>query len=170
MKNKCVFLDRDGVLNVERGEYTYKTDDFIIPEGVKEALENLKKAGYLLIVITNQAGIAKGIYTKNDVLACHSKLQNETSELIDDIFYCPHHPIKTESLARKPESLMFERAIAKYDIDASQSWMVGDSERDLVPCKKLGIKTIRVYREEGTETIGDHLVPSLFEASKIILK
>ncbi|MFM7020294.1 MAG: HAD-IIIA family hydrolase, partial [Aquirufa sp.] len=67
MKNKCIFLDRDGVLNVDRVDYVYRMEEFIIPPGVGEALRSLKDAGYLLIVITNQSGIAKGIYKREDV-------------------------------------------------------------------------------------------------------
>ncbi|BDC99964.1 HAD family hydrolase [Persicobacter psychrovividus] len=166
---KCIFLDRDGVLNVERGEYTFRLEDFEIEAGVGEALKRLKDAGYRLVVITNQAGIAKGLYTKADVLACHEKLQANTGRLIDAIYYCPHHPTKSESIARKPGTLMFERAIAKYNIDPIQSFMVGDQERDLVPAKKLGMGTVRVAPTK-VETDGDHFCFSLLEASDYILK
>lgn len=84
--HKCIFLDRDGVLNRERGEYTFKIEDFEIITGVDEALKILKNSGYLLIVITNQAGIAKDIYKEDAVLNCHAYLQAETGDLIDDLF------------------------------------------------------------------------------------
>ncbi|MDX5437853.1 MAG: HAD-IIIA family hydrolase, partial [Pontibacter sp.] len=71
---KCVFLDRDGVLNRERGDYTYSLEHFEVLPHVPEALKMLKENGYLLIVVTNQAGVAKGLYQKSDVLACHQKL------------------------------------------------------------------------------------------------
>lgn len=141
---KCVFLDRDGVLNRERGAYTYKLEDFDIIEGVAESLEKLKKAGYLLIVITNQGGIAKGIYSAGHVEDCHSYLQQFTAGLIDDIYFCPYHPVSTESLLRKPDSLMLEKAIAKWQIDPSQSFMVGDSERDILAAEKVGVKGVFV--------------------------
>lgn len=142
--HKCIFLDRDGVLNRERGEYTFKLDDFEILNGIKESLEILKKSGYLLIVITNQAGIAKGIYKREDVHKCHALLQAHTGNLIDDIYFCPHHPISTESLLRKPDSLMLEKAIAKWDIDTARSYMVGDSIRDIQAAEKAGVKGILV--------------------------
>ena len=101
--NKCVFLDRDGVLNVDRSDYVYRVDDFIIPPGVVEGLQRLKEAGYMLIVITNQAGIAKGLYTRADVMRCHQYLQEQCGYLIDDIYFSPHHPdYDTRSLTRKP--------------------------------------------------------------------
>ncbi len=108
----CIFLDRDGVINRERGDYTYRIEDFEILEGVTEALQLAKEAGYLLIVITNQAGVAKGIYKVSDILKCHQHLQAVSGNMIDDIYYCPHHPSTTASLLRKPDSLMLEKAIA----------------------------------------------------------
>jgi D-glycero-D-manno-heptose 1,7-bisphosphate phosphatase len=148
----CVFLDRDGVLNEERGEYTFRLEDFRIKPGVKESLLSLKKAGYLLVVITNQAGIAKGIYTENDVMACHNYLQKEIGYLIDDIYISPHHPTATtESLLRKPDSLMIEKAIAKHKIDPSQSWLIGDTERDIQAAHKAGVKGILISKDKLTE-------------------
>ena len=138
----CVFLDRDGVLNEERGEYTYKTLDFRIPEGVPEALKLLKERGYRIVVITNQSGISKGIYAREQMESCHALLQEKTNHIIDDFYYSPYHPEITESLSRKPGTLLFERAIAKFSIDISNSWMIGDGERDMIPARKLGINTL----------------------------
>ncbi|MGB3183034.1 MAG: HAD-IIIA family hydrolase [Cyclobacteriaceae bacterium] len=143
-KNKAIFLDRDGVLNRERGEYTYLTADFDILPGVPEALGKLKSHGYYLIVITNQAGIAKGLYTKDQVLQCHKVLQEACGYCLDHLYYAPWHPSVSESLSRKPGSLMFERAIARYSISPSVSYMVGDKERDLIPAASLGIRTVSV--------------------------
>jgi D-glycero-D-manno-heptose 1,7-bisphosphate phosphatase len=168
-KRKCVFLDRDGVLNRERGEYTYKLDEFEILPGVTEALALLKRNGFLLIVITNQAGIAKNIYTSEDVIACHDKLQNSCNSLIDAIYYAPGHPSFSESLSRKPDSLMLERAIAKFNIDPSQSWMVGDSDRDLKAADKVGVRSILVGDKYGQ---GAHAFQAedLWHAAQLILK
>ncbi|GAA5026791.1 D-glycero-alpha-D-manno-heptose-1,7-bisphosphate 7-phosphatase [Marivirga lumbricoides] len=166
----CVFLDRDGVLNEERGEYTFRVEDFKIIDGVKKAMQLLKQKDYLLIVITNQAGIAKGLYTDNDVMQCHEYLQNQTGKLIDDIYYCPHHPVSTESLLRKPDSLMLEKAIARYNIDPDKSWMVGDSERDLIAADKVGVKGILVNETNDTSQNG-LVCKNLLEAvQKFILK
>jgi len=148
LQNKCVFLDRDGVLNEERGEYTYKTEDFNLIQGVKEALQLLKAHHYLLVVVTNQAGISKGLYTKQDMEACHQKLQKEVYNLINAIYYAPLHPVVSHSLARKPDSLMLERAIARYNIDPHQSWIVGDRLRDLEAGQKVGVKGILVGNAE----------------------
>lgn len=147
MKNKCVFLDRDGVLNRERGGYTYLLEDFKILPRVLEGLKQLKDAGYLLVIVTNQSGILKNLYTREQMNACHQLLQKECGGIIDHIYYSPYHPTISESLTRKPDSLMFEKAMAKFDIDPSISWMVGDKDRDLIPAKKFDIQTILISDE-----------------------
>lgn len=170
--NKCIFLDRDGVLNRERGTYTYTIEDFEIPAGVPEALKQLKEAGYLLVVITNQGGIAKGLYTKDDVKACHQYLQQSCGHLLDDLFYAPSHPNYTESLSRKPESYMMERASAKHQISAEHSWMIGDSARDIEAAKKIQVKTVQVISEDGnkpTSALTDFTAKDLYAATQIIL-
>ena len=108
---------------------------------VKEAFELFKEHGYLLIVITNQSGIVKGIYKEEDVWTVHNHIQENTNYALDDIYYAPYHEKWTNSLTRKPNSLMLEKAIAKYNIDPNQSWMIGDKKRDLEPALKLGINT-----------------------------
>ena len=168
--NKCIFLDRDGVLNEDRTDYVYRIEDFIIPAGVPEALRSLKDAGYLLIVITNQAGIARGLYTRDDVMACYNYLQDQCGQLIDDIYYCPHHPkYDTESLTRKPGSLMLEKAMAKYDIEADESWMIGDAMRDMQAGRRVGVRTVRIAHEPIPSADYDGCVTSLLEASKFVL-
>lgn len=169
MKNKCVFLDRDGVINVDNVNYTYKVEEFKIIDGVIPALKMLKEAGYLLIIITNQSGIAKGIYQHEDVYKCHDYFDKESGHLIDEYFYSPYHQSSSESLSRKPGSLMFEKAIAKYDIDIAQSWMVGDRERDIIPANNLNIPTILIEEFPNTETSAKYKVDSLFEAAELIL-
>jgi D-glycero-D-manno-heptose 1,7-bisphosphate phosphatase len=171
MQNKCVFLDRDGVINEEIGDYILKVEDFKISKGIIEILRELKKRGYLLIVITNQAGIAKGLYTREDVEKCHEYFERESGNLIDEYYYSPYHPVATESLGRKPGSLLFEKAIAKYKIDPLKSWMIGDKERDLIPAKKLGMKTVRIidsYAIPGEVRIGDHQITDFDTLLEII--
>ena len=166
--NKCIFLDRDGVINVDCVDYTYKVEEFKIIDGVIEALKRFKENGYLLVVITNQSGIAKGIYGHEDVKLCHDYLQKECGSLIDAFYYCPYHQSVSESLTRKPDTLMFEKAIAKYDISIADSWMIGDKERDLIPAHKLGLKTILVS-EEDESVKADAKRKNLLEASEFIL-
>jgi D-glycero-D-manno-heptose 1,7-bisphosphate phosphatase len=132
-------------------------------------LKQLKKAGYLLVVITNQSGIAQGIYTQKDMQGCHAFFQEQTGALIDHFYFSPYHPSVTASLGRKPGTLLFEKAIAKYAIQTHVSWMVGDRGRDLIPARKLGIKTIQVGDEIERENRGDFMVKDLTEATQIIL-
>ncbi len=166
--NKCIFLDRDGVINVDCVDYTYKVEEFTIIDGVIEALKRFKENGYLLVVITNQSGIAKGIYGHEDVAKCHEYFQKECGGLIDEFYYCPYHQSVSESLTRKPDTLMFEKAIAKYNISIADSWMIGDKERDLIPAHKLGLKTILISDKE--EPIkADATRKDLLEASDFIL-
>jgi D-glycero-D-manno-heptose 1,7-bisphosphate phosphatase len=169
MKNKCIFLDRDGVLNVDRVDYVYRMEEFIIPPGVGEALRALKDAGYLLVIITNQSGIAKCVYKREDVYMIHQAIQDGTGVELDDIYFCPYHEkFDSHSLTRKPGSLMIEKAAAKYEVDMDASWMVGDHERDITAGTRAGLRTIRLA-PQGTETKATHLVDDLLAASKIIL-
>ncbi len=168
--NKCIFLDRDGVLNEDRTDYVYRVEDFIIPDGVPEALRMLKNAGYLLIVITNQAGIAKGLYTRNDVMTCYHYLQDQCGQLIDDIYYSPHHPkYDSESLTRKPGSLLLEKAMAKYNINPDISWMIGDALRDMQAGKRVGVQTVLIAKDAGQLTEYDSCATNLLEASRYVL-
>jgi D-glycero-D-manno-heptose 1,7-bisphosphate phosphatase len=168
-KNKCVFLDRDGVLNEDCPDYLYRLEELVIPEGVVEALQLLKKAGYLLIVITNQAGIAKGLYEAENVYAIHNAMQEASGNALDDLYFSPYHPgYSGNSLSRKPGSLLIEKAIAKYDIDPMQSWMVGDRDRDMEAGQRAGLKTIHIIPETENNA-GDYQAANLLEAAKIIL-
>lgn len=166
--NKCVFLDRDGVLNKERGDYTYNIDDFEVLPKVSNALKILKENNFLLIVITNQAGISRGIYSREQMNACHQLLQSSCDNLIDAIYYCPYHPTISASIARKPDTLMFEKAITKFDIDPTQSWMIGDKERDMIPAASLGINTVLID-ESTQETKADFVSSSLYKAVKSVI-
>jgi D-glycero-D-manno-heptose 1,7-bisphosphate phosphatase len=166
--NKCVFLDRDGVLNVDNVNYIWTPETFIILPGVPEALKILKDKGYYLVIITNQSGIAKGVYKDEDVMNCHRYLQEKTGHLIDALYYSPYHHTKTESLATKPGTLSFEKAIARFNIDINQSWMVGDMDRDLIPAKKMGLKTFLIPHRIPESPFADFKVDSLLEACNYI--
>lgn len=167
--NKCIFLDRDGVLNEDRPDYSYRLDHFKILPGVKDALTKLKDAGYLLVVVTNQSGISQGIYTQADMEKCHAYFQEYCGNLIDHFYFSPYQPRVTESLGRKPGTLLFEKAIAKFSVDPTQSWMIGDRGRDLIPAKKLSMRTIQIGDEVEPENKGDFAVTDLSEATRIIL-
>src|SRR5689334_3049500 len=112
--NKAIFLDRDGVINRERGEYTYLLEDFKLNDGVIEVLQLFQAKGYLLIIISNQSGIAKGIYTKEQVNYLHLHMERVLKNkaiVLTEIYFCPHHPDFSKCLCRKPESILLEKAI-----------------------------------------------------------
>ena len=146
--NKAVFLDRDGVLNREVGTYVWEPAKFEVLPGVPESLTRLKAAGYFLIVVTNQAGIAKGLYTAADVQACHAKLQQAVGGIIDALYFAPGHPSVSESLRRKPDSLMLEQALARFKLDAARCWLVGDRLRDMAAAEKAGVRGLLVGPDE----------------------
>jgi D-glycero-D-manno-heptose 1,7-bisphosphate phosphatase len=146
--NKAVFLDRDGVLNAEIGTYVWRPEDFRVLPEVPAALQRLHAAGYRLIVVTNQAGIAKGLYTRADMDACHQKLQEACGGLIDAFYFAPGHPSVSESLSRKPDSLLLEKALARFRLDPARCWLVGDRARDLQAAAKVNVRAILVGEEE----------------------
>lgn len=149
---KIIFLDRDGVINVERGEYTYNVNDFVFVDGLFSALNKLQQHGFEFIVITNQGGIAKGIYTHQQVLQLNHLIQEEFKKhqlQLLAVFYCPHHSDVEKCICRKPNSLLLEKAIAKYNVDCNNSFFIGDSDRDVEAAKKVGVKGIKVNKNSN---------------------
>lgn len=149
---KAVFLDRDGTINVEKN-YLYKIEDFEFIEGVPEAIKLLNDMGYLVIVITNQAGIGRGYYTEEDMHRLHYYIDEELKKYgahIDAYYYCPHHPksVKSEYKrlceCRKPNDGMLRNAVEKYNINEKDSYIIGDKLSDVETGKALGIKGILV--------------------------
>lgn len=146
--NKAVFLDRDGVLNRELGRYVCGPEDLEVLPGVPAALKRLREKGYLLIVVTNQAGIARGLYTHETLRRMHEKLEEELARAgvrLDAIYYSPQHPDHSgRSLCRKPGPLMLEKAMARFGIDPSRSYFIGDRERDMQAAAAAGVKGILI--------------------------
>lgn len=144
---KVVFLDRDGVINQERGDYTWRLEDWQFTDEIIPFLKETQKRGYKTIVITNQGGIAKGLYTHEDVQRLHGHMiQLLTEEGIEmlDIYYSPYHDVVSRSLSRKPDSLMLEKAIYLNGVDVKNSFMIGDSDRDIVAANRAGLKAFKV--------------------------
>jgi len=148
MKKPAVFLDRDGVLNKDKG-YIYKISDFEWIEGAQEAIKILKHMGYLVFVATNQSGIGRGFYKEEDVINLHNyinKSLNKIDTKIDDFFYSPYHysdksaKFKNVKHFRKPETGMLELAYEKWPFNKDLSFMIGDNETDILCAKNFGIK------------------------------
>jgi D-glycero-D-manno-heptose 1,7-bisphosphate phosphatase len=162
-------LDRDGVINEDNPNYTFRVESFRILPRVIESLRLLKSKDFLLVVVTNQSGIAQGLYTQDQMQQCHDYFQEQSGWIIDRFYFSPDHPTISASLSRKPNTLMFEKAIAKFKIDVSESWMVGDRGRDIVPARRLGIKTIQIGHEIEDHEKADFAVTALYEAAELIL-
>ena len=155
-KQRAIFLDRDGTINVSKG-FISKADDLELIPGSIEAIKAINKSGALAIVITNQPVIARGECSFEELHNIHNKLKTllgEKGAFVDDIFYCPHHPdkgfegevpeLKFDCECRKPKTGMIDKAVKKYNIDLSKSYMVGDSTMDLETARNAGIKSVLV--------------------------
>lgn len=151
---KAVFLDRDGVLNLDKG-YVFRTEDLEILPDVVTTLTELKKRGFLLIVVTNQSGVARGYYDLSSVHTFHKYLAAEIvaagGPVIDGFYICPHHPdgiispFNTDCECRKPKPGMLLRAAAEHNIDLNSSWMIGDKDSDAECAEGAGVKSILVH-------------------------
>jgi D,D-heptose 1,7-bisphosphate phosphatase len=147
LQKPAAFLDRDGTLNHDNG-YTHKIEEFRWTDNAKTAIKRLNDAGYLVFVVTNQAGIARGFYDSAAVDALHNWMQDDLANVgahIDDFRYCPHHPDGTvpelaiECACRKPNSGMLLSLIAKWKPDTRRSFMLGDSDKDAQAANSIGI-------------------------------
>ena len=154
---KAVFLDRDGVLNKELGDYVCSIEDFKVLTHNFDVLKELQSRGYLLIVITNQGGLAKGWYTEDTLDKMHDHLKKTYAEqgiLLTEIYYCRHHPeYNGNCLCRKPGSLMLEKGIARFGIDAASSYFIGDRERDVIAGEAAGLKGILIDSDQPISEI-----------------
>lgn len=146
--NKAVFLDRDGTLNVDKG-YLYRIADFEWMPGALAGLKRLHDLGYLLIVVTNQSGVARGYYTEEDVKRLHQWMCADAAKAgvpITACYYCPYLPgapvaaYDRDSDWRKPKAGMVLQALKEYDIDPAASLMIGDKERDVACGEGAGVK------------------------------
>ncbi|WP_335938271.1 D-glycero-beta-D-manno-heptose 1,7-bisphosphate 7-phosphatase [Fusobacterium polymorphum] len=153
---KAIFLDRDGTINVEK-DYIYKSEDLVFEEGSIEALKTFKNLGYILIVISNQSGIARGYFTEEDLNIFNNNM-NEILKRngieITEFYCCPHHPdgigeYKKVCECRKPNNKMIEDAIKKYNIAREKSYMIGDKTSDIGAGLKSNLKTVLVKTGYG---------------------
>lgn len=160
--NKAVFFDRDGVINEDYG-YVGSIEQFEFIDGVFSALNELKKQGFLLILVTNQSGIARGMYTESDFCRVTSYMQ-QVLRLhgcgFNGVYYCPHHPeaqipaYRVDCDCRKPKPGMYKRAISDFNISPADSYAVGDHARDLIGAAEAGVKNcILVGKDSEIEKI-----------------
>ncbi len=161
-KAKAIFLDRDGVLNKELGDYVCRLEDFQVLEHNFKPLLEIQNKGYLLIVITNQGGLAKGWYSDEILSQMHRQLRSIYTDHginLTEIYYCNHHPeFNGKCLCRKPSSILIEKALARFNIAASQSYFIGDRERDIIAGETAGVKGILIDSNQSIAEVLDQIV------------
>ena len=187
MAHKAVFVDRDRTLMEDPGYISDPQGVKLLP-GVELAIRSLHQAGYKVVVVTNQSGVARGLLAEEMLEEIHAELRRQLGEKgvhLDAIYYCPYHPEGTveqyaiESELRKPKPGMLLKAAAEMDIDLAASWMVGDSARDVEAGQRAGCKTVRVRlrplkahapEDQDESVLADFTVRNLVDAARIILR
>ena len=170
-----VFLDRDGVINRKavEGDYVTRWQDFHFLPGAVEAISLLVRAGWSVIVITNQRCIAKGLLTIPELETIHRKMLVELGKSgadLEAIYYCPHEK-QPPCTCRKPLPGMLLTAAQEHQIDLASSWMVGDSEKDVEAGKRAGCRTVLITPNSRAESeFADFFAQTLLEASRRVLK
>lgn len=181
---KAIFLDRDGVLNVERS-YISKPEELELFDFTPAAVRKINQSGYLSIVVTNQSAIARNLCTEEDIRAIHRSMETtlgQNKAWIDGIYFCPHHPdkgfpeenpkYKIDCDCRKPRTGMFRKAAEDFNISTGDSFMIGDSERDIqaginAGCVTLGVRT--GYGIKKTKVLPDYMFNNLAEAVDFVV-
>ena len=144
--NKAVFLDRDGIINKERKDYVKTIDELEIFENISWCIKQLKKNNFLVIVITNQSAINRGLTSVEKIYEIHDSIQNYLEKFgtkIDAFYFCPHRPDEN-CMCRKPNSELITKASNDFDIDLQSSWMLGDNDTDIIAGQKAGCRSIKV--------------------------
>ena len=182
-REKVIFLDRDGTINVEKN-YLYRPEDLVLIPGTASAIRMFNEHGFKTVVVTNQAGVARGYYTEEDVRRLHEFLNItllKEGAHIDHFFYCPHHPehgigdYKVQCGCRKPNPGLLAMAERYYQVDKAHSYMIGDNVGDMGAGQNYGVATVLVgtgyggqVRREGKAAF-DFYAESLLEAARLIL-
>ena len=163
---KALFLDRDGVINVEKN-YLYKKEDFEFIDGIFELCRYFAQKGYLIFVVTNQSGIARGYYTQEQFLELTAFMEQEflnNGISIAKTYFCPHHPqITGECSCRKPKPGMLLEAQKEFNIDVKNSLMVGDKERDIEAAHNAGVLKTYLFSSEIKTSNATKIVKNLRE-------
>ena len=162
---KAIFLDRDGVINQERKDYVKKLDEFNILENTSDAINIIKSHGFLVIIITNQSAINRKLLSVKTLNKIHEKLQmylKKYNTSFDGIYFCPHTPYENCE-CRKPKPGLILQAVNDFSIDISQSFMIGDSKKDIQAAENAGCMGILLKKDQTLLEV----VVDLFESEKI---
>lgn len=173
MGRKAVFLDRDGVINIEKG-YVFKIEDYEFQAGVFEALRHFASKGYLLFIVTNQSGISRGYYSESDFFNLTDYVESSMEAQgvkIAKTYFCPHSSDDVCE-CRKPQPGMFFKAQREFDLDMQNSWMIGDKESDIEAALAAGVvNTILVrsgHKIDESATRAGFVVNGVFDTISII--
>ena len=147
LSRPAIFLDRDGTL-IKEVNYLSRVEDLEILPNTKKALEMFHSSGFLKIVVTNQSGVGRGLFTAEDVVRINSAMASDLDGLIDSVYFCPHSP-DDDCKCRKPAAGLIEAAQAEMSIDLSRSWVIGDKAIDVELGSRLGMKTALVLTGYG---------------------
>ncbi|MCF7858851.1 MAG: HAD-IIIA family hydrolase [Candidatus Cloacimonetes bacterium] len=176
-QGKAVFLDRDGTINADDAGFINKPEDLQLYPFAAQAITKLKKMGYLVFVVTNQAGVAYGYFTIEDVEKINTKMLKDLSEanaFVDDVLYAPYHakgivePFNIQHEDRKPGIGMFKKINKKYGVNTKLSFMIGDRASDIGFGKNAGLKTILVRTGNGEKEFMDNRVDSEFYPDYVV--
>lgn len=166
MTRPALFLDRDGVVNVEKN-YLHRAEDFEFIDGIFELCHKYQALGYMIIIVTNQSGIARGYYTEEDFETLTKwmlKRFEKKGVTITGVYHCPHHPdISGPCSCRKPEPGMFTEAAEEHHIDLKNSLLVGDSERDIIAAHRAGVDETYLFSQYADRSDATKIIRSLRE-------
>jgi D-glycero-D-manno-heptose 1,7-bisphosphate phosphatase len=185
-QNRAVFVDRDGVIN-ENIDLLHRRKDIIILPRVNEALKRLKAKGFLLIGVTNQPSVARGLVTEKEVDHLNELINSKSGNYIDKFYFCPHHPnanleaYRKVCVCRKPAPGMLLKVSKNHHVDLKNSWLIGDMRSDIAAGKSAGCQTIMIKSPNNEKIIESgvdfdaHAEPDLyaedlFEASQLIVR
>ncbi len=167
---KAIFLDRDGVINIDKG-YVYRKEDFEFCNGIFDALRHFLGLGYLLVVVTNQSGIGRGYYADEDFIFLTKWMLKELEEKglkIAKVYHCAHAP-EENCKCRKPETAMFEEAIREFGIDVKNSWMIGDKKSDIEAANGVGVENT-IFIGSSCKSGAKFKVDNVCEIKEIVAK
>ena len=169
-KNRAIFLDRDGIINVDSG-YVHKIEDFKFTSGIFKTLQYLQKQGYLLVIVTNQSGIARGYYDEQAYMDLTIHMMEKLSLKgisIKGVYHCPHGPDEG-CRCRKPRSGMFKVAQKEFKLDMKNSWMIGDKESDMKAGVNAGVKNRILLSKEKGISDATHRIKKISDVIDIVV-